>query len=467
MFEGMAEVTSGADSKDLNSLANDYSKLAKYLSVDKEFDEDSNVYTAGVIFWRYFMRQAADHYESSTPDTTGADTTTLTVTDKTKSPVTVGSTVKTINASKRTTSDKITGNTLANTITGDTIYGKASNDSITGNDGADKISGGDGADTLKGGKGNDTLTGGAGKDVFIYTAGNDVIADYATGDKISLNASISGASVKGADATFKLGSNTLTVKNGKGKKIIFVNSKGKEREIIGGAFLATNSTSKNNTLVSWREVADASERTKAIKIVGNARDNIILGGSANDSLYGGSGKDTLLGNAGDDKLYGQNGNDSLVGGDGKDTLSGGADDDKLYGQNGNDSLVGGDGKDTLSGGAGNDKLYGNSGNDSLVGGDGKDTLSGGAGNDKLWGNSGADTFIYSDGDGNDIIYGFENNDLLQITGAFSGTYSKSKGEVYFKVGTTSKAITLSDFSTTYFNVNGNVYQISSSKLVKK
>ena len=287
------------------------------------------------------------------------------------------------------------------------------NDSIVGNAGNDKLYGGDGADTLKGGKGNDTLTGGAGKDVFIYTAGNDVITDYATGDKISLNASVSSASVKGADATFKIGSNTLTVKNGKGKKIIFENSKSKEREIIGGAFLATNSTSKNNTLASWREVADASERTKAIKIVGNAKDNIILGGSANDSLYGGSGKDSILGNEGKDKLYGQAGND------------------------------------ILKGGAGNDSLWG------------------GAGNDSLWGDAGKDTFIYASGEGKDVIYGFENNDLLKITGAFSASYSKSKGEVYFKVGTTSKAITLSNFSASSFNVNGDIYQISGTKLVKK
>ena len=56
---------------------------------------------------------------------------------------------------------------------------------------------------------------------------------------------------------------------------------------------------------------------------------------------------------------------------------------------------------------------------------------------------------------------------MKITGAFRGTYSKSKGEVYFKVGTTSKAITLSDFSATSFNVNGDSYKISGTKLVKK
>ena len=106
--------------------------------------------------------------------------TTVTVTNATSSPVTVGSAVKVINATSRTTAVKITGNALANTIRGgsgvDTIYGGAGNDSILGNNGNDKLFGdagndkllgGNGADTLTGGKGNDSLTGGAGNDVFI------------------------------------------------------------------------------------------------------------------------------------------------------------------------------------------------------------------------------------------------------------------------------------------------------------
>ena len=95
------------------------------------------------------------------------------------------------------------------------------------------------------------------------------------------------------------------------------------------------------------------------------------------------------------------------------------------------------------------------------------SILGGKGNDSLWGNGGKDTFIYASGDGKDIIYGFDNNDMLQITGAFSGTYSKKNKEVAFKVGSTTSAITLKDFSATSFNVNGTAYKISGSKLVKK
>ena len=141
--------------------------------------------------------------------------------------------------------------------------------------------------------------------------------------------------------------------------------------------------------------------------------------------------------------------------------------DTIFANTGNDTLNGGKGNDILSGEAGNDKLYGGKGNDMLVGGTGNDSLIGGEGNDSLWGDAGKDTFIYASDAGKDVIYGFENDDMLKITGTFSGSYSKSKGEIYFKVDSTSNAITLKDFSATSFNINGTKYKISGSKLVKK
>ncbi|MBE8955211.1 MAG: hypothetical protein SR2Q5_06055 [Quinella sp. 2Q5] len=119
----------------------------------------------------------------------------------------------------------------------------------------------------------------------------------------------------------------------------------------------------------------------------------------------------------------------------------------------------------ITGNSSANSIVGGAGNDILVGGAGNDTLAGGAGNDSLWGNAGSDTFIY-DG-GNDVVYGFENGDLLQITGTFSASYSKSTKEVAFKVGSTANAITLTDFTATAFNINGTDYKISGNKLVKR
>lgn len=346
---------------------------------------------------------------------------TLKVTDKTKSPVTAHPAIKVINASTRTKATKITGNAFANIISGgsksDSIYGGAGNDSLVGNAGNDKLYGEAGNDKLHGGTGNDSLWGGDGKDVFFYADGDgkDVIVDFTAGqDKIKITkGSISKSSLSGSDVIFTIGSGSLKVKNAKGKSISLINSSGKTSSTIVGAQTLTNNSSANVSIASDMSVVNASTRTKAIKITGNALANTISGGSKNDSIYGGAGNDSLVGNAGNDKLYGETGNDKL------------------------------------RGGTGNDSLWG------------------GKGNDSLWGDAGNDTFFYSNGDGKDIIYGFENDDLLKITDTFSASYNQSKKEVYFKVGNTSNAITLKEFSATTFHVNNDIYQVSGSKLVKK
>ena len=332
----------------------------------------------------------------------------LTLTNDDSAKITLAADVEIADATARTATIRLVGNALNNTILGgtknDSLYGDDGADSLIGNAGNDKLYGQNGDDTLWGGAGNDTLKGGDGADIFIYSAGNDVIADYAVGDKISINAAISKTSIKGADATFTIGKDTLTVKDGKGKELVFIDANGTEQTIIGGAYLATDSSSANSTLAAWREVADASARTSAIKLTGNELSNTILGGSGKDSLYGADGDDYLVGNAGADKLYGQNGNDTLWGG---------------------------------------------IGNDSLKGGDG------------------ADVFIYNAGEGKDVITDFADDDLLQITGKFSASYDSSKKTIAFKVGSTASAITLKNFTATTFNVNGDAYKISGSKLVKR
>ena len=329
------------------------------------------------------------------------------------------SSVATINAGNVTSEISISGNDKANTISAgknnDSISGGNGNDSIVGNAGNDKLYGQNGNDSLWGGKGNDSLWGGDGKDVFIYSAGKDVIADFTAGqDKIKITSGkISKSSLSGSDVIFTIGKGSLTVKNAKGKSISLLDSTGKASSTVVGAQTLTNSNKASVTIGVDMGVVDASSRTKAIQITGNALANSISGGSKNDSIYGGAGNDSIVGNAG------------------------------------------------------NDKLFGDAGNDILKGGKGNDSLWGGKGNDSLWGDDGADTFIYSSGDGKDVIFGFENNDLLQITGIFSGTYNKSKKELYFKVDSTSNAITLKDFSADTFNINGTNFKISGSKLVKK
>jgi len=329
--------------------------------------------------------------------------TTLTLTNDDNAKQTLPAQIVKADAAARTKITRIVGNELDNTILGgskaDTIYGKDGDDYVAGNNGNDKILGQNGDDTLWGGKGADTLTGGKGNDLFVYTAGKDVIADYESGDKISLGADVTGASLKGSDSVLKFGSGTLTVK--KASALTLIDAEGTELTTIIGSMTLDN-TAGASTLPAQIFSADASTRTKAIKIVGNALANTILGGAGNDKLYGSNGDDSLIGNAGKDYLHGGNGNDTLWGGAGNDTLIGGA---------------------------------------------------------------GVDTFIYTAG--KDVITDFADNDLLQITGTFAGTYSSSANTVAFKVGSTARALTLKDFTASNFNINGDDYQISGTKLVKK
>ena len=62
----------------------------------------------------------------------------------------------------------------------------------------------------------------------------------------------------------------------------------------------SNKSKANATLGATYRDANASKRTKAIKIIGNSANNSILGGAGADTLYGGTGRDTLMGGKGKD-----------------------------------------------------------------------------------------------------------------------------------------------------------------------
>ena len=337
----------------------------------------------------------------------GTDSAYLTLKNGSSAKQTIGASIKTADASKCTQAFRLTGNKLANTILGgsqnDTFFGGNGNDSIVGNAGNDKLYGQNGADTLDGGAGNDTLTGGKGKDLFVYNGGNDVITDYSAGDRIFINADAISSKLNGSDAVFIVGKNTLTVKNVGRSELTLVDAEGSELTTIIGSAIYDDEYDSKVTLASGIEIGDASERSIAINVSGNALDNTIIGSLKNDTLYGANGNDYLIGGIGNDKIYGQNGDDILWGGIGNDTLVGG---------------------------------------------------------------NGADTFIYRSGDGKDVISGFDSKDTLTFDNlAFTTAYSKPKGTVTFNVS--GGSVTLKDFTATTFHINDDTYKISGTKLVKK
>jgi len=86
-----------------------------------------------------------------------------------------------------------------------------------------------------------------------------------------------------------------------------------------------------------------------------------------------------------------------------------------------DTIHGYAGDDTISGGEGADHLYGDSGNDTLNGENGNDVLAGGTGNDLLNGGYGNDVYLFSRGDGMDIISDFDDTVGNQDTLRFDST----------------------------------------------
>ena len=158
-------------------------------------------------------------------------------------------TTKTVDASAFTKKIQITGNNR-----GDTIFGGSK---------ADILIGGSGKDTLSGGAGNDKLTGGAGNDVFIYSAGKDTITDYAAGDKIKISSgAISQTTYSGSNVVFKIGSGTLTVNDGKGKKITITDAQNKTTTKTYGAVAGSSSLWLDNNFISDENNIDSIAEEK-------------------------------------------------------------------------------------------------------------------------------------------------------------------------------------------------------------
>ena len=365
------------------------------------------------------------------------------------------------------------------------------NVTLSGGDGNDSIysHGSEYSTTVNGGAGDDTIkVSGVGCQVSVGE-GNDVIEGFNATSTLSIAGTTKYTrSTVGSDVVFTFaGDNSVTLKDA---ATLSVNVEG---GIDADKFLTVNDKTKSPfTLAAGIEVVNGIRRTTPIQIMGNALDNSIRGGRDSDKINGMNGNDTIRSGYGDDSILGGNGSDVLYGDSGNDSLSGGGDDDSLYGGSGNDTLNGnngddylsgsmgidllrgGYGNDSLSGGVGDDSLFGDAGNDSLTGGSGddslwggsgNDTLNGGSGDDLLWGDAGADTFLYVVGGGNDTINAFANDDLLKIIGAF--TASVSGNDMYLRVGSTDKALTLHNFTASTFNINGDDYRISNNQLVRK
>jgi len=225
---------------------------------------------------------------------------------------------------------------------------------IQGTDDDNTINGSFENNFIVGGKGNDILYGGGGNDIYAFAKGDgkDTIYDTAGNDKIEFKEGI-----VPSDVSFKreLDKLIISIKSG---------SEADGDNITVQNFFSVNPAIGNNT-VRTITFADGTvyDFNKILELTPlNSTDK-------------------------DDKLYLTDDNDTFDAGPG------------------NDEIWGGNGDDTLSGGKGDDILYGN---------DGNDILKGDKGDDILYGDYGDDTYLYSKGDGNDIIGDYYGKNTIEF-----------------------------------------------------
>ena len=426
--EGLAELTHGADDgrrKEIIKLAqsvNASSLQGALYCTSTSYSGYYNAYAGGYMLFRYLMKQTANVIDapvfSGTPviDLSKALYNGYFVIKSTKTGTAIANFQSNSASKTQTNIGRVSFGSNRKSYTSNIDLAQ----SISAADSSYNwsISGGSSNDTIVSGKGNNTLIGGDGKDVFIYSDGDgkDVITDYTSGEDVIRISSgnISNVSLSSSDVILTVGSGSIKIKNAKDKTLTLVNSLGKTISTVvsssststtsGGSsksttssgsanstissgssssatsgssststtLTVTNSTKSPVTVSSAIRSINASTRTTAVKITGNSLANTIRGGSGADTIYGGAGKDYILGNSGNDKLYGDVGND---------------------------------------------------------------TLNGGAGNDTLTGGTGNDVFIYSNGDGNDVITDYTaSDDTIKIDSGVISTTSLSGSDVVLKIG---------------------------------
>ncbi|MFO0611679.1 MAG: calcium-binding protein [Polyangiaceae bacterium] len=299
---------------------------------------------------------------------------------------------------------------------------------------------------VTGGSGNDTIVGSAASNTLSGGAGNDVLGGGPGGASCAADVDV----LNGGDGndTFAMGSEKDcgdALNGGAGTDIADYQSRAGALTIVID-MAATDGESGEGDKVS----TDIE---------------VVLGGSAGDTITGSMANDELHGGLGNDTLNGGGGNDTLIGGEGNDTLNGDAGDD-LFVESGVDAsytatVNSGAGDDVINGGLGlntvsyalrtatvdvtlcldatdnvglptstapactdadgegaeADKLtnlqwvIGGDGDDNLTGAAGAETFEGGLGVDTIHGGGGDDT-IYGEG-GDDFLFGDDGDDYLE------------------------------------------------------
>ncbi|WP_459748294.1 beta strand repeat-containing protein, partial [Pseudomonas sp. 3A(2025)] len=191
--------------------------------------------------------------------------------------------------------DKLTG-----TNEDDEIKALAGNDVITGSAGADKIDGGAGVDTV------DYSASAAGINVDVRAGaglagrGGDSEGDILTGIESVIGTAFNDTFTSGPDSR----ATPIRFEGGAGNDIYYINN-GATPTIIelangGDDEVRVSVINPSGTILAANVERLTYIGDKAFRGYGNDSDNIITGGSGNDTLFGGGGADQFIGGAGND-----------------------------------------------------------------------------------------------------------------------------------------------------------------------
>ena len=291
---------------------------------------------------------------------------------------------------------------------------------ITGNDGADTILALAGNDVIVQSLGGDTIDGGDGVDTFLLALNP---ADYALGQNADGSVSfayevadpVGGGRFAGTDTVRNV--ELFTFADGTTRTLGELFNRAPTDVLVAGASVPENAVAGALAATLTGVDPDGPGDALTFELLDDAGGRFVLDGdrllvapgaaldfeAATSHAVGVRVTDegglafertfaVAVTNVAGRTVVGTNGGDR-----GGAALRGTGEEDTLRGLNGEDELFGGGGDDLLEGGNGSDFLDGGDGDDVLVGGRGADVLRGGAGDD---------VYVFTRGDGADVVLGF-------------------------------------------------------------
>ncbi len=311
--------------------------------------------------------------------------------------------------------------------------------------------GGDGDDNIRNEYGdNVTITGGTGNDsiynleksslagnngdnvIYQYSKGdgNDTIRGYREANKIQILKGSYSSVKSGNDVILKVGEGSITLLDAVGIKL------------------------------NIEELAPDPPPAEEGKKITNSKAKISLtGGTGNDSISNSGNDVTISASAGNDSIKNSAYRVLINAGEGNDTIRNGiyGDSSSINGEAGNDYIY----NDYYSH---NSKIDGGAGNDTIINNNSSNVIiSGGTGDDSIqldqYNRGSTEVVIkYSNGDGNDTIYGYNPTDSLKLVdGTISGSIV-SGNDLILKIGDGS----IKFIGTRSVNVDGKIINPSST-----